>query len=112
MGVVAIPLIWGYVALRPQWFLRARDVYEQRFAGGEKYDQELKDFVRQSFEILIFLICLGLLGFVCVLDPPRTFIISEKIFLEDFLAVSIPAVFFSTSAVALVFYYFERNHRT
>jgi hypothetical protein len=111
MGVVAIPLIWGYVALKPQWFLRAREVYERRFAGGEKYNQELKEFMRGSLEMLIFLVCLGLLAFIWVSDPPRRYAVSEKLLLEDFLAVAIPAVFFSQSAIAVVFYYFEGERR-
>jgi hypothetical protein len=110
MSVVAFPLIWAYVALKPQWFMQAREVYEQRFASGEKYDQEFRKFAGQSLGIMAFLICLGLFAFMCVTDHPRRFSFSE-IFVEDFLAVAIPAVLYSISAVALVFYYFDEERR-
>jgi hypothetical protein len=112
MGIVAFPLVWAYVALKPQWFLQAREIYEERFAGGEKYNQELKEFTGESLGMLTFLMCLGLLVFVWVSDPPRRYAISEKILLEDFLAVIIPSTLFGISAVAVVFRCFQGKHRT
>jgi hypothetical protein len=111
MAAVAILILWGYTALKPETFLQRREMYEQRFDKAGGCYQEFKKFAAESVGKLIFFFCSLLLTFSFVSEPILRFDVLEKVLGEDMLAVLIPTMLFSISATLLVFILHALKHR-
>jgi hypothetical protein len=110
MGILVIPVLWGYVVLRPQRFWELRDFYYQRYRKPGGYVQELKRFGESTFVILFVIFYFVVESTFASVAEFDTWI-THKILVEDLLVLFSPIAIVQASLTAVVLVAFALSHR-